>query len=93
MNVGMAEGHDLAGRLEEILRQGGNPTLLDEYSRTWTRTWRSLMGLDGALRPREGASDFVRRNAARILSCTPASGNDLPRLLEQVGLELPAGAV
>jgi 2-polyprenyl-6-methoxyphenol hydroxylase-like FAD-dependent oxidoreductase len=93
MNVGMAEGHDLAGRLETILRQGGNPDLLEEYSRTWGGTWRSLLSLDGAPRSGKGASDFVSRNAARILACTPASGDDLPQLLGQVGLEMPVAGV
>jgi hypothetical protein len=93
MNGGLAEGHDLAARLWSVLRENGNPGTLEEYSRKWTATWRLLQGLDGPPVVRSDATDFVGRNAARILDCTPALGTDLERLLEQVGLELPAASV
>jgi hypothetical protein len=32
------------------------------------------------------ADPWVQKNAARILACIPASGDDLEPLLEQIGL-------
>jgi hypothetical protein len=33
-----------------------------------------------------GADPWVQQTAARILACTPASGEDLEPLLKQIGL-------
>jgi len=93
MNGGLAEANDLAERLEAILKKAGRSTLLEEYGQRWGAGWRALMGVEGAPRVDSNASEFVRRNVSRIVECTPALGKDLRRLLERVGVELPADSV
>jgi hypothetical protein len=52
--------------------------------------WRWLLGAAGpaghAVRALPGADSWVRQHAARIVACTPASGDDLEPLLAQIGL-------
>lgn len=86
MNVGFLEASDLAERFESVLHGGASPAVLSEYDTTWRAQWRHLLDLDGTLRVGTGASPFVGKNAARILSCLTASGEQLDPLLRQLGL-------
>ena len=45
------------------------------------------VGGTGGLRASNGNDAWLRRRSARLLSCLPASGADLPRLAGQLGLE------
>ncbi len=86
MNAGLDEASDLAARFERILRGGGEPGLLDEYGRERAAAWRFLLGREGRLRPAASAPDFVARNAGRLLSCLPATGEELATLAAELGL-------
>ena len=88
MNVGMAEGAALAGTLCKILRDKAALSLLETCNREWQDEWRRLLGLTGGLKPRGDTSPWVRERRARILSCLPASHEDLARLAGQIGLDL-----
>jgi len=87
MNIGLREAKDLAERFEHVLRQGASE--LESYGPGREREWRQMFNADGGLQATGEASEFARRNATRILACTPASGAHLRTLLAQVGLELP----
>lgn len=87
MNVGFREGRDLAERFRAVLRDGAPLSSLDAYTAERRAEWESLLNVGGGLRAGSGASEFVKKNAERILSCTPASGRELDALLSQVGLE------
>jgi 2-polyprenyl-6-methoxyphenol hydroxylase-like FAD-dependent oxidoreductase len=91
MNAGLAEAHDLATRIARI--RGGQAGLeeLEAYGRERLAEWGFLLGLRGGLRPNATASDFVARNAARLLPCLPATGADLAGLAAQVGLDVDRG--
>jgi 2-polyprenyl-6-methoxyphenol hydroxylase-like FAD-dependent oxidoreductase len=89
MNVGLREAHDLSRRLAAILREDYPETLLERYETDRRHEWRQLLGAAGKPEPGPAATPWVRRNAARILPCVPASGPDLALLLRQIGLELP----
>ncbi|HVS33320.1 MAG TPA: FAD-dependent monooxygenase [Thermoanaerobaculia bacterium] len=99
MNSGLVEGRELAARLSRILRGRGPSSLLDEFATHMHDTWQRLLSADsvralpeaaGAPAARSGrggvGDPWVRQNAARILPCIPASGDDLAPLLEQIGL-------
>jgi 2-polyprenyl-6-methoxyphenol hydroxylase-like FAD-dependent oxidoreductase len=86
MNAGLAEGSDLASRLSEILGGKASEDSLDEYAGTHLGRWRFLLGIDGHLEPANGTDDWVVSRASRIMSSTPATGDDLLQLLGQVGL-------
>jgi 2-polyprenyl-6-methoxyphenol hydroxylase-like FAD-dependent oxidoreductase len=88
MNSGLVEARELAARIAQILRSDGPSSLLDEFATDAHDTWRRLLTAD-AVRALSGTAvgnPWVRQNAARILPCIPASGDDLAPLLEQVGL-------
>ena len=89
LNVGLSEANDLALRLHRILREGAPAGLLEEYGHEAHGEWRRLLGLRGAPAPGAETSPWVHRNAGRIVSVVPASGEDLELLLAQLGLALP----
>jgi 2-polyprenyl-6-methoxyphenol hydroxylase-like FAD-dependent oxidoreductase len=86
MNSGLVEAHELAARISRIQRDGGAPSLLQEFGAETHKAWEGLLGAGTTVRPRKDAGPWVRQNAARILACMPASGDDLAPLLEQIGL-------
>jgi 2-polyprenyl-6-methoxyphenol hydroxylase-like FAD-dependent oxidoreductase len=88
MNVGFREARDLADSIQGVLHQGAPASSLGGYAGARRAEWRTLLGLDEAVRAGAGASDWVRARSERILSCVPASGEHLRRLLGQIGLDL-----
>ncbi len=89
MNSGLVESCELAARMSRILRGDGAPSLLVEFATGTHDAWQWLLGAGKTVRPLPQADPWVRRNAARILACMPASGNDLEPLLGQIGLTAP----
>jgi 2-polyprenyl-6-methoxyphenol hydroxylase-like FAD-dependent oxidoreductase len=85
MNAGLVEARELASRISRIQRATGAPSLLDEFATTSHAAWHRLLGGEG-VRAQPGADAWVRRNAAKIVACTPASGDELETLLGQIGL-------
>jgi len=91
MNSGLVEARELAARMSRIQRAGGAPSLLSEFATETHEAWQRLLGSDTAVRALPKADSWVRENAARILACIPASGDDLEPLLEQIGLTSAPG--
>jgi 2-polyprenyl-6-methoxyphenol hydroxylase-like FAD-dependent oxidoreductase len=92
MNSGLVEARELTWRISRILRAGGAPSLLQDFATETHQTWQSLLASGRAVRVLPEADQWVRVNAARILDCIPASGNDLEALLKQIGLTIaPSG--
>jgi 2-polyprenyl-6-methoxyphenol hydroxylase-like FAD-dependent oxidoreductase len=87
MNVGMHEAATLAGCLRKILREKAPLNLLEACDREWQAEWQRLLGLTGGLKPRVETTPWVRERRARILSCLPASHEDLAPLAGQLGLD------
>jgi len=86
MNSGLVEARELAARISRIQRQAGSPSLLQEFAAETHEAWRRRLGDGSAVRALPGADAWVRQTAARIVACTPASGEDLEPLLAQIGL-------
>lgn len=86
MNVGMAEAGDLAERLARVIRDGADGKELEAFEAGRQREWRSLLGIENPPRAREEAPEWVKRQAARLVACIPASGQDLDRILGRIGL-------
>lgn len=90
MNGGLVEAHELASRIASIQRSEGKPTLLDEFEAGSRQAWEWLLDASSpggsAVRPLPGVNPWIQQNAARILACLPASGDDLEPLLNQIGL-------
>jgi 2-polyprenyl-6-methoxyphenol hydroxylase-like FAD-dependent oxidoreductase len=86
MNSGLVEARELAARISQTQRAGGAPSLLQEFATETYEAWHGLLGAAQTVRALPGADPWVRQNGARILTCIPASGDDLEPLLEQIGL-------
>ena len=86
MNSGLVEARELAVRMARILRAEGSTALLDEFARETDEAWRRLLGAGRAVRTLAAAHPWVKQNAARIVACVPASGDDIEPLLAQIGL-------
>jgi 2-polyprenyl-6-methoxyphenol hydroxylase-like FAD-dependent oxidoreductase len=85
MNIGFREGHDLAARIFEILRNGVPTEIMTAYGNDRLAEWRAL--LDPAnCRPGPEATPWVRERAPRLLECLPASKGHLTNLLAQLAL-------
>jgi 2-polyprenyl-6-methoxyphenol hydroxylase-like FAD-dependent oxidoreductase len=89
MNSGLLEARQLATPISRILRGEGPSSLLDEFATETHDTWQRLFNAD-SVRALPGANSWVRQNAARILACMPASGDELEPLLQQIGLTVLA---
>jgi len=91
MNAGLAEAHGLAARIKRVRDRQAGLDLLDAYGRERLADWGFLLGQRGGLRPGASASEFVAKNAARLLPCLPATGAGLAPLAAQLGLEVDRG--
>jgi 2-polyprenyl-6-methoxyphenol hydroxylase-like FAD-dependent oxidoreductase len=87
MNAGLAEAEDLAGRLTQVLREGAAPAVLEDYGRVHRDKWEGLLGRKRVLKARPDAHPWIAAHAARILPCLPALGEDLARLVNQLGCD------
>jgi 2-polyprenyl-6-methoxyphenol hydroxylase-like FAD-dependent oxidoreductase len=90
MNLGLAEAHDLAARISRIRRADESSSLLQEFATDAHDTWEGLLSAGRTVRALPEADPWVRQSAARILSCIPASGENLESLLAQIGLTAEA---
>ncbi len=86
MNVGMAEAASLTGALRRILREKAPANLLEACDREWQAEWRRLLGQNGGLKPGDKTAPWVKERRGRILSCLPASHEDLEPLAGQLQL-------
>ena len=86
MNSGLLEARELASRMSQIQRSAGAPSLLEQFATGMHETWEGLLDAGRVVRALPEADSWVRENAARILACIPASGDDLEPLLNQIGL-------
>jgi 2-polyprenyl-6-methoxyphenol hydroxylase-like FAD-dependent oxidoreductase len=92
MNSGLIEARELASRISQIQRSAGAPALLEQFAIEMQATWERLLEGGPVVRALPSADPWVRQNRARILTCLPASGDDLEPLLEQIGLtSAPSG--
>lgn len=88
MNVGFREANELAGIMAGVLENGEALGRLETYNTHWQSEWRRLLGLNGGLQPTETAGPWIAKHADHLLSCLPASGDDLLTAAAQLGLRL-----
>jgi 2-polyprenyl-6-methoxyphenol hydroxylase-like FAD-dependent oxidoreductase len=87
MNVGLREAADLTKIIAGILRQGQPTEHLETYNQQRLAEWRQLLGLDGGLKADSHTDPWLAQSSARLLSCLPATGDELARLLQPLGLQ------
>ena len=88
MNLGLREGHDLACRLSDILRNGAPLDGLETYDEERQAEWAQLLMRESDPKAISDGAEWAAKNGRRLLPCTPASGQDLTTLLGQTGLEV-----
>src|SRR5262249_46196458 len=86
MNSGLLEGVDLADRIADIHLGRSAGDALADYGTRWTGAWRTMLDLDHTLDGSSATDPWVKREAARILPCIPATGSELETLLGQLGI-------
>ena len=100
MNSGLVEARELAARIAQIQHAGGASSLLEDFATETHEAWQWLLDVSSPARETRAAgtpagrviralpeaAPWVRATAARILTCVPASGDDLEPLLQQIGL-------
>lgn len=86
MNIGFREGFELAGILENILRMHGAQSQLAAFGQRQHDEWRWMLGLSGGLSPANVSDPWLAKNAKRLLPCIPASGDDLIKFVQPLGL-------
>jgi 2-polyprenyl-6-methoxyphenol hydroxylase-like FAD-dependent oxidoreductase len=92
MNSGLLEARELASRISQIQRSVGERSLVAQFATEMHDTWEWILDAGRMVRAVPGADPWVRQNAARIVACMPASGDDLEPLLRQIGLTVaPSG--
>ena len=85
MNIGLREAHELARRIGSIVQGQAEQESLEEFNQQALAEWHSLF--EGQERI-ESATGWTRGEAAKILSCIPASDSNLCRLAGQIGIQL-----
>lgn len=88
MNVGLLEARDLANTLADVLLDGALPDRIAACGRRWHAEWRRLLGLDARLAATDSTDPWIAQHANRLLPCLPASGEQLTRLAQQLGLHM-----
>jgi 2-polyprenyl-6-methoxyphenol hydroxylase-like FAD-dependent oxidoreductase len=87
MNLGFREAADLVDVLTQILRKDASRELLKTYDRAHWHEWWQLLGFKSGSPSADGASEWVRRRASKIVGSIPASGTELTSLLKQLGID------
>jgi len=86
MNVGLLEARDLSAAIAASLREGADLSKLESYGVARRDEWKRLLGTEGPLPTDKHTDPWVGSRADRILPCLPASGSDLERLMDQLGI-------
>ncbi len=86
MNVGLAEGADLARRLGGVFHGRIEAGPLLAYDQVHRGEWRRLLGIEGRTVASGSATPWVAQHAADIPAMIPASGEHLEQLLTGMGL-------
>lgn len=86
LNVGLDEASELAVHIANDLRRPSAVGFGSDYNARRTLQWQELLGISQRASPSARSPGWAWRNLSRILSCLPASGEDLDDLLDQLRL-------
>ena len=86
MNIGLHEAADLAGRLIKVLHGDASLQTLEEFGHERHNEWHQLLTGE-TIHVRPEADPWIRARASALLSCLPASGDDLVGLLNQMQID------
>lgn len=87
MNNAFIEATEWVDAARRVLRAGAPPDQFQALSARWRRQWLGLTGIVAAVHASDATPAWVRANRDRLVSCVPASGTNMARMLAQLGLE------
>jgi len=88
MNVGLREAADLTEIIAGILHQGQPAGRLETYNQQRLAEWHQLLRRNGGLQADSHADPWLAQRSGKLLSCLPATGDQLARLAQPLGLQL-----
>ena len=88
MNGGLFEAHDFAHRIADCLAGHRKLDTLEHYGHERRREWHKLLGVNVSFDLLPHAPPWLAPHARRIVPAFPASGRDLERPLEHLGLRV-----
>jgi len=88
LNVGLREARDLANCIVACLGGRHIEELVAGYGEQRHLEWRRLLGIGGEQTLGKAMPAWVNGHVNQLVSCLPASGDDLDDLLEQLGVTL-----
>jgi 2-polyprenyl-6-methoxyphenol hydroxylase-like FAD-dependent oxidoreductase len=86
LNMGVREASALAVGIKRVLRGEVPAASLVAYGEAHSAEWRRLLGVDVTLGATDGTEPWARQRCSDILSCIPATGEQLISLASQIGL-------
>jgi 2-polyprenyl-6-methoxyphenol hydroxylase-like FAD-dependent oxidoreductase len=88
MNAGLIEAYELAGAMARAIHTGNVHDNLAAYESERTREWHKLLGVNVRFDLLPHAPEWLTTHARRLVPTLPATGADLTRSLEHIGLRL-----
>jgi 2-polyprenyl-6-methoxyphenol hydroxylase-like FAD-dependent oxidoreductase len=85
MNLGLLEAVEVADDVVEMTTGLGPSDNGFSWSVRSRQQWLGLLGADGGALQAHVASDWLNQRAARLIPCLPASFDELPSFLGQLG--------
>lgn len=93
MNEGLFEADLFGDLIERVMRRNASPHILEEFGVERRNTWHRLLGMTATVRPSRDRKGWTGAGADWLLSCVPASGDELEPALAQLGFVLVDSAV
>jgi len=88
MNLGLLEAEQFVGDIVQCVKHGAPIETVHEHSAERLREWHKLLGYNVRFDLLTNAPTWLPAYARRVAPVMPASGPDLKKVLEQVGLRL-----
>jgi 2-polyprenyl-6-methoxyphenol hydroxylase-like FAD-dependent oxidoreductase len=86
MNVGLREGCDIGERVFRSFSAGNLQSELEQYEAERQTEWKRLLGTVGGISACPEANPVLAKHQGEILTCLPASGENLLSLAACLGL-------
>ncbi len=88
MNGGLAEVHELVDGMANCLFEGKPLETLQQLGAAREREWAELLGFHVEFQSPTNAPAWLREHARRIIQALPASGSDLQRMMQELGVRM-----
>jgi len=88
MNVGLLEARRLAGVVRDAIHGKVGPEGFERYAESCVPGWCRLLGIQDLFSTDTSTDEWLANRLERLVSCLPASGEDLALIGRQLGLRI-----